>query len=37
MNVYDVIDSPIVTEKAEVLRAANVYVFKVSKGLIRPL
>ncbi|MES0490752.1 MAG: 50S ribosomal protein L23 [Leptospirales bacterium] len=31
MNVFDVINSPIVTEKAEVLREQNVYVFKVSK------
>jgi len=29
MNVYDIIKSPIITEKAEVLRARNIYAFRV--------
>jgi large subunit ribosomal protein L23 len=39
MNLYDVIKKPLVSEKAEVLRAKNCYVFEVdltaNKTLIR--
>lgn len=29
MNLYDVVRRPVITEKAEVMRAANVYAFEV--------
>ena len=32
MNLYDVINTPVVTEKAEVLRQSNVYIFKVNRS-----
>jgi len=29
MNLYDVLKKPMVTEKAEILRASNVYAFEI--------
>ncbi len=31
MNLYDVLKKPLVTEKAEALRAENVYIFEVDR------